>query len=387
MRVLMAGRTCAAVIAAAAALLIAAPPAHAQPLDRVVARLNEDILTESDLEERLRDADLLRGPRTTAWMDQLTSEALESVLDRTVLVQAAKKDRIAPDAADVQEKVEAIVAEVRGKFPSEREFFAELQRDHESLEAFKEDLRRRISRDQQVLAVVSSRFAVTEVDAARYANEERAAGRDAESWALRRLALEVGGAPGRTRDEALRALRNLLIRIQGEGLAFDDAIRRYSEDPGAALDGGDLGYLSAGKLTDEVKAALKGLEPGQISEPIVVGSWACVFYVENHRTARSFLFEKRFREERETLLREMRSKSRLELFDERLEQLLTPEWRRCLAQRTWMAGGGAASDNATTAAAGSAAPASAPEPPPDAAPRRTFRERMFPRTGNGSAGP
>ena len=56
------------------------------------------------------------------------------------------------------------------------------------------------------------------------------------------------------------------------GESFADVAARYSDDPGSADNGGDLGVVSEGTLPEEMESAIATLEPGQVSEPVVTDS-------------------------------------------------------------------------------------------------------------------
>ena len=53
------------------------------------------------------------------------------------------------------------------------------------------------------------------------------------------------------------------------GADFGDLARTYSEDPGTAAQGGDLGCFAAGRLVPEFEEAAFDLRPGEVSEPVL----------------------------------------------------------------------------------------------------------------------
>jgi parvulin-like peptidyl-prolyl isomerase len=144
---------------------------------------------------------------------------------------------------------------------------------------------------------------------------------------LRRIAVPVPGGKG-SADKARDQVRQLAARIFEEGLSFEDGVRKYSRVPGAKEDGGDLGYLSPQKLAPQVCDAVRNLEPGQASVPVVTGGYASIFYVEGRHGARSLLLEKKFTETRESLLKELRRKANVQIFDSRLFKVLPDEYKR-----------------------------------------------------------
>jgi len=59
-----------------------------------------------------------------------------------------------------------------------------------------------------------------------------------------------------------------ITSFNGDGQDFTELAREYSEDPGSARYGGDLGYASRGSMVPEFEAAAMTMKPGEISEPI-----------------------------------------------------------------------------------------------------------------------
>jgi len=62
----------------------------------------------------------------------------------------------------------------------------------------------------------------------------------------------------------LGALRAQLV----DGASFEDLARRFSQDPGSAANGGDLGYFSPGEMVRPFEDAVRSMEPGQVSEVV-----------------------------------------------------------------------------------------------------------------------
>ncbi|WP_226644822.1 peptidylprolyl isomerase [Mesobacillus subterraneus] len=53
-----------------------------------------------------------------------------------------------------------------------------------------------------------------------------------------------------------------------EGAKFEDLAKEYSQDPGSAAQGGDLGFFGPGKMVPEFEEAAYALEVNKISEPV-----------------------------------------------------------------------------------------------------------------------
>lgn len=69
-----------------------------------------------------------------------------------------------------------------------------------------------------------------------------------------------------TEEEARQRLAQLKLRIEA-GDDFAELARSHSEDPGSAINGGDLGWANPGDMVPEFQEQMDQLEPGEISEP------------------------------------------------------------------------------------------------------------------------
>lgn len=80
------------------------------------------------------------------------------------------------------------------------------------------------------------------------------------------ILVEVNG--DRDLDAAKSRAAEAAAAIAG-GMSFADAAADYSDDPGSANDGGDLGVVSKGALPEEMEDAIATLEPNVVSKPVV----------------------------------------------------------------------------------------------------------------------
>lgn len=294
--------------------MLAASAAPAGTVDRVAARINGEILTESDVRKHLRE----NGSAS------LTPETAGSLLDRTLLLQEARRQKISVPENELERRVEETVRDLRGKYPSEKEFLKALSDEGMNLEEFKAELLRRLRTDHQVFQAVTAGTMVSEEEVRRFEQSRLAEGRSPVSLRLRRL-----GVPARKGQEAAACerVRELVRRINVEGLSFEDGVRRYSAVPGAKEDGGDLGWIELSRLSPRVAEATRDLRPGQASAPVVAGGYANVFYVEGKREGKIHLLEERFRQQREALLERLRAQAHIEIYSERLSRALPKEYQ------------------------------------------------------------
>lgn len=74
------------------------------------------------------------------------------------------------------------------------------------------------------------------------------------------------GLDERQASQLLREIRQRVVQGKED---FATLAREYSQDPGSAPEGGDLGWAGPGQFVPEFETALSELNPGDVSQPIV----------------------------------------------------------------------------------------------------------------------
>lgn len=310
-------------------IMLSGASSFGRAIDRTIAKINDDIITESDLAEIVADVSGQFNSRFVSAFDTATSENVMSMFDRALLLQEARRMKVSPAGDELHSQVESMVNDIRANFASDKEFHQALAAEHISLEQLKKELLKKVKTDYMVFHVVNSRFSVSEEDVQRFKAAQTAGGEVVESFRLRRMGVPVKESGGV--DAACREARALVARTITEGISFEEGVRRYSKVPGAAADGGDMGYMSSDKLSSEVKSAVEDLQVGQASAPVVAGGYANIFYIDGKRGPRSALREQKFFEARDELLNTLRRKALLQIFDKRLLKILPQEYQASLS--------------------------------------------------------
>ena len=84
------------------------------------------------------------------------------------------------------------------------------------------------------------------------------------------------------KNQAMKRARQLRNRIM-EGEEFDTIARIYSDDPGSAALGGDLGWVSPGEMVPEFEQTFTEMPMGKVSEPFESQYGVHVLLVEDRR--------------------------------------------------------------------------------------------------------
>jgi parvulin-like peptidyl-prolyl isomerase len=257
-------RTLAALLLAVVAL--AATAAFAQNIPGAAARVNGVEISNFRLERHFEE--FLRSQRrnVTAMINpkvykKLKREALDQLIERELLWQAARADgRVATDA-EVQKALQAMAAQIKGGREAYLRRLAQAGFDEAS---YAEYVRQEMSGAAWLQRRASAASPVSDADvaAAYQANLNRY--QRPETVRAQHILLKV--APDAPAD-AHAAARSALAKIRAEAAAgadFGDLARKHSQDS-TASDGGDLGDVARGRTVKPFEDALFALAPGEVS--------------------------------------------------------------------------------------------------------------------------
>jgi len=152
--------------------------------------------------------------------------------------------------------------------------------------------------------------------------DRRGAGVQTAQQALARHIL-VQPSAIRSDAETEALARSIYDQLQN-GADFAELAQEYSEDPGSALNGGDLGWTAGDEFVPEFQQALAATPTGEISEPFKTQYGWHVLQVEDRRQqdmsqealrnmAVQILHTRRFEEELERWLKELRDEAFVEI--------------------------------------------------------------------------
>ena len=254
-------------IAGLLALSTIAMPAMAQtlqPLDRIAAVVNEDVVLQSEMDRAVQNvlAQYANQPGQLPPRAVLERQVLERLVLVKLQVARAAESGIRIGDAELTNAVNA-VAQQNGTTPDGLR--QRLEADGMSFDEFRSSLRDEITIQRLRQSYAQSRVQVSEgeVDAAIAAQ--------AASGVQYRLAHILVAVPDGASAEQISTGKSKIDGVKalvdkGE-LDFSAAAVRYSDSPNA-LEGGDLGWRSVDEIPTAFVEMLKGMNPGQVVGPL-----------------------------------------------------------------------------------------------------------------------
>ncbi len=240
---------------------------HAQDtrvVDQIVAVVGQNIVLESDIENQYYQYRMQSGAITGG--SSIRCEMLESMLVQKLLLHQAEIDSIVVSELDVKSEMDRRLRYFISQMGS-RERFEEYY--GKSIEEFKEEFSKEIENQLKAGEVQNQIEAKVNITP----SEVRAFFRKipADSIPLINSIVEIGELvkmPPVSLEQKLEVkdrLRGLRERVLA-GESFATLAILYSEDPGSAKDGGELGFYGRGELYKEFEAVAFRLKKGEVSD-------------------------------------------------------------------------------------------------------------------------
>lgn len=252
------------------AVLLISAPAAAGVADRIVAVVNGEVITLSELHRAFApyaahiEANY-KGPDKEAFLKQGEAAFLQRMIDQILIEQEAKKPGVGI-AAVKDEEVMGMVKDMLAKNRlTMQDYLKKLAEEGKTLESAKQEIRGQMLRMRLLRREVQSRILVTDEEIGEYYDKHREDYEGREAVHIRQIFLPVPeGADSGARDRVRAEANQLRERIL-KGERFEVMAARYSRGP-AAAEGGDIGFVERGVMMPEVEKAAFSLPVGEVSE-------------------------------------------------------------------------------------------------------------------------
>ena len=244
-------------------------PLHAQSgrvqlVDRVVAVVNDEVITRYELNEQKRAvvAQLKRQGVATPPEAELDAQVLERFINEKVQLQYAKEYGIRADDEVVNASLQRIAAENK---MSMQQFAAALRNDGVTIEKFRDELKNEIIINRVRDREIESRVVVTDSEIDNYLALAKAQGANQAEYQLAHILVLVPEQATPDQVETRRKRAEEALRQLKTGTPFGQIAAVFSDSTDAAQ-GGSLGWRQADRLPALYSDAASKLQAGQISD-------------------------------------------------------------------------------------------------------------------------
>lgn len=249
-----------------AALLAATAQADVRPLDRVVAIVDNDVVMQSQLNARLREVQQTIDKRGGALppADVLSQQVLERLIIENIQLQIGERSGIRITDEELNQAM-GTIAQRNGM--SLEQFREALARDGLSYGDARDQIRREmvISRVRQ--RRVSERIQVTDQEVQNFLASDLGKMHLSEEFRLANILIPVSEGASSSEIQSAEGLARDVYQQLQQGADFSQlAIARSASE--TALEGGEMGWRKAGQLPPPFDSMIRGLTPGEVTEPV-----------------------------------------------------------------------------------------------------------------------
>ena len=231
-------------------------------LDRVVAVVDNEIILQSELDFQ---ASLFASQRGIDPNSQgLKEQILKSMIDEKLVFAQAELDTIEVTDEEITQQIEYQIQVFQQQYGS----LAKIEEMYGmSIKQIKRELRDDVRKNLMVQRLREKNFAFLEASRREiegfFETYKDSLGMIPEKLKIYHI-FRNPKATDRIKNKAKELAQSLLDSIKG-GADFGPLAKQYSEDPGSAVQGGDLGFVQRGVFYPEFEAAAFAMEEGELS--------------------------------------------------------------------------------------------------------------------------
>jgi peptidyl-prolyl cis-trans isomerase SurA len=232
-------------------------------MDRIIAIVDQTVITEQELESRIAvvTAQLKKQGTELPPENILRKQILERLISDTLQLQFAAQSGVKVDDNQLDKTIQRIAEQNQMTLP---EFTQALSSEGVSIHKFRSDMRNEITITRLREREIESRVNVSESEIDNYLTTQASSNENRDEFEISQILVRTPeeGSPediqkAKTKiDEAVQALQ--------DGASFAKVSASFSDAPNA-LEGGSLGWKSATQLPSLFLDALKNLQPGDMT--------------------------------------------------------------------------------------------------------------------------
>jgi peptidyl-prolyl cis-trans isomerase SurA len=247
-------------------------------VDRVVAVVNNDVITLSELEKTGREfftriKEKAPAAEVDSALERAREEVLSSLIDKTIVRQQAEHLSITVTEEEINTAVDQVLARNNATI---EDFRKELAAMNISEQEYRDNIRDQILQSKLINYEVRSRIVIIEDDIQEYYQKEYTQEKGESGYHILQMGftwrntntLEKAGFD--TKEEAREKAEEIRARVLA-GESFKGLAQSFSNLPSAA-DGGDIGNFKKDEMAAYMKDAILSIHPGEISPIVETGN-------------------------------------------------------------------------------------------------------------------
>jgi peptidyl-prolyl cis-trans isomerase SurA len=323
---------------AVALVLSAVVTARADIIEQILVKVNGEIFTKSDLEQRqvavLRQRGQAIDPKSDLSnaqlrqaLDEVTPQILVDAVDEMLIVQRGKE--LGYRLGDEQFKSVLDNIKKENKMESEEQFQAALKAENMTLADLRRNLERQMIQQRVQQNEVLGKIGVSDDEAKRYYEAHMNEFTTAPSVTLREILISVptdSKGLNVAADEAAKEKADAIrARVTTGGESFEKLAAEVSDSPSKA-NAGLIGPLSVNDISPELRKLIEAMKPGEVSELVRTQRGYQILKLETMTKAETMTLEQAREQISERVFTDKR-KAEFQKYLEKLRAQAIIEWK------------------------------------------------------------
>jgi len=251
-----------------------ASPSHAQRSDSIAAVVNEDVITYTDLYDRMNLViTSSRMPNTQEFKERLLPQVLTGMITEQLQIQEAERLGL----ETTEEEIDGAFAELAGQNElTPEQFQTVLRRDGINLDSLRKQMKSQLAWGKVIQSQIRPRVSLSDSDIDE--EIERLKRREGqEEYFIAEIVLPYGEDTNADEAEVRNTARDLSRQLQADIRKFPSAARQFSQSPTAA-GGGIIGWITPDQMSEDIALALENMDVESVSQAIKTdGSYTILF--------------------------------------------------------------------------------------------------------------
>ncbi|MDX1914747.1 MAG: peptidylprolyl isomerase [Methylophilus sp.] len=266
-----------------AAPITLAKPVEVEKIDRIIAIVDQSVITEQELIDRTKSviAQLEKKGAELPSDAALQKQVLERLIVDSLQLQYAAQTGVKVDDGQLDKTIERIADQNK---LSVAEFRKALEKDGVNFSKFREDIRSEITIARLKEREVESRVVVSEGEIDNYLTTQASREGEHDDFEISQILIRTPEDASPSDLQKARAKTEEVLKALASGMSFEQASSTYSDAPNA-LEGGKLGWRNASQFPGQFVEMLKAMKPGEVSNPFRTPNGVYVIKLTDRRTS------------------------------------------------------------------------------------------------------
>ena len=233
----------------------------------IAAAVNDEIITLNDVYREARpvigEAEK-KAPLDDSARIRIRRAALDRLIEKKLTQQKIKELNIKVSEEEVRQAIDDV--RKQNNIPSQEALEAALAGQGLSFTQYRAQLQEQIEKLKLVSMEVRAKVYVGESEMREYYAANPAKYTEEESYRARHIFFKTGEKATQEEVQRSKATALAVLSDAKKGSDFAELAKKFSEDPAARKDGGDLGSFKKGDMQPELEKTILSLKTGEVSD-------------------------------------------------------------------------------------------------------------------------